>query len=76
MSWERVVSGPGLANVYDFLKARGVHEESPQVAAKLKGADKGSVVGIEAVNGHDKLCGAAADMFAALYGAEAGNVAL
>ena len=28
------------------------------------------------VNGHDKLCGAAADMFASLYGAEAGNCAL
>jgi glucokinase len=76
VSWERVLSGPGLANCYDFLKARGVHEESPHVAAKLKGADKGSVVGIEAVNGNDKLCTAAADLFASLYGAEAGNVAL
>lgn len=78
VSWERVLSGPGIANIYDFLKAKGVHEESPQVAAKMKaaGADKGSVVGVEAVNGNDKLCGAAADLFASLYGAEAGNVAL
>jgi glucokinase len=77
VSWERVLSGPGLANIYDFLKARGAHEEDPHVTSKLKaGADKASVVGLEAVNGNDKLCGAAADMFAALYGAEAGNVAL
>jgi glucokinase len=77
VSWERVLSGPGLGNVYDFLKMKGVHEESPDVAAKIKaGADKGSVVGVEAMKGGDKLCTAAADMFASLYGAEAGNVAL
>ena len=77
VSWERLLSGPGLGNVYDFLKARGVHEESPHVTAKLaRRADLGSVVGIEAVNGSDRLCGAAADMFAGLYGARAGDVAL
>jgi glucokinase len=76
VSWERLLSGSGLANIYDFLKSKGVYEESPQVAAKLKLGDKGAVVGVEAVNGTDKLCAAAADMFAALYGAEAGNVAL
>jgi glucokinase len=77
VSWERILSGPGLGNVYDFLKHKGVHEESPQVAAKIKaGADKGSVVGMEAINGSDKLCAAACDLFASLYGAEAGNLAL
>lgn len=76
VSWERLLSGGGLGNIYDFLKSKGVYEESPQVAAKLKVGDKGAVVGVEAVNGTDKLCAAAADMFAALYGAEAGNVAL
>lgn len=77
VSWERVLSGPGLANIYDFLKDRGDHEESPLITAKLKsGADKGSVVGIEAINGADRLCTAAADLFAGLYGARAGDVAL
>jgi glucokinase len=76
VSWERLLSGGGLGNIYDFLKAKGVYEESPQVAAKLKVGDKGAVVGVEAVNGTDKLCAAACDTFAALYGAEAGNVAL
>lgn len=76
VSWERVLSGPGLGNLYDFLKHKGVHEESPQVAAKIKAGDKGAVVGMEAVNGTDKLCAAAADLFASLYGAEAGNLAL
>ena len=47
------------------------------MTAKLaRRADLGSVVGIEAVNGSDRLCGAAADMFAGLYGARAGDVAL
>jgi glucokinase len=76
VSWERVLSGPGLGNVYDFLKHKGVHEENPQIASKIKAGDKGAVVGMEAINGTDKLCNAAADLFASLYGAEAGNVAL
>lgn len=76
VSWERLLSGPGLGNIYDFLKELGEHEESPQVAAKLRTGDRGAVVGTEAVNGTDRLCGAAADLFASLYGAEAGNVAL
>ncbi len=77
VSWERVVSGMGIGNLYDFLKHKGVHEESPAVAAKIKATgDKGAVVGVEAVNGTDRLCAAAADLFAHLYGAEAGNVAL
>jgi glucokinase len=38
--------------------------------------DIGAVVGIEAVKGQDKLCVAAAQLFCALYGAEAGNLAL
>lgn len=76
VSWERVLSGPGLGSIYDFLKHKGVHEESPQVAAKIQAGDKGAVVGMEAVNGGDKLCVAAGDLFASLYGAEAGNLAL
>jgi len=79
VSWERVLCGPGLANIYDFLKltkAVPSVEENPDVAAKMKAGDRSAVIGVEAVNGTDRLCDAAADLFASLYGAEAGNVAL
>jgi glucokinase len=80
VSWERILSGPGLASVYEFLRAfyadRGGPAESPAVRERMQREDVGAVVGIEAVKGQDKLCVAAAQLFCALYGAEAGNLAL
>lgn len=77
VSWERVLSGPGLANIYAFLRHRGTHAESAHVAEQIAaGADVGMVVGTEAVTGTDPLCAAAVELFAALLGAEASNLAL
>ncbi len=80
VSWERVVAGPGLGAVYDFLKEHngqnGGPGESARVAARIVNEDVGSVVGGEAVKGGDELCVAATHLFCSLYGAEAGNLAL
>jgi glucokinase len=84
VSWERVLSGAGLTALYTFLRdgwdGDGHHDESREVRAKLDAAGSASagaaVIGTEAVNGTDRMCVAAAEWFAALLGAEAGNVAL
>ncbi len=80
VSWERVVCGPGLANVYEFLRTQSgtnkVPHETAYVRDRMQREDTGSVVGIEAVKGTDPLCVAAAKLFCSLYGAEAGNLAL
>ncbi|HEX4823016.1 MAG TPA: glucokinase [Candidatus Polarisedimenticolaceae bacterium] len=65
VSWERVVSGPGLANIYEFL--RGALPETPDPAAAISQA---------ALAGTDPIAVRALDLFVALYGAEAGNLAL
>ena len=80
VSWERILAGPGLASVYEFLRGyyadHGGPAESATVRERMQREDVGAVVGIEAVKGQDKLCVAAAQLFCALYGAEAGNLAL
>ena len=75
VSVERVVSGPGLARVYRFLVGRGVSSSS-EVARELELDDAGAVIGRHALAHDDPACEQALDLFAAAYGAEAGNLAL
>lgn len=72
VSWERVVSGPGLAAIYRFLleEAGGDAAADPVLAA----ADPAAAVSQRADT--DPLAGAALDLFLAAYGAVAGNLAL
>lgn len=76
VSWERVLSGPGLGNVFDFVVARLGMEPDPEVAARLCGGDAGAVIGAAAVAGRCPASLRAAELFVELYGAQAGNLAL
>jgi glucokinase len=76
VSVERVLSGPGLFNIYDFLRSTGYAKESPSVVERFKHHDPSSVVSNAALAGECKMCEKALDMFASIYGAAAGNVAL
>lgn len=76
VSYERVVSGPGLVAVYEHLRERDPTAESPAVRDELAGDDPAAVVGGHAVAGDDALCARAFDLWAGVYGAEAGNLAL
>ncbi|HEY9722866.1 MAG TPA: glucokinase [Oscillatoriaceae cyanobacterium] len=76
VSYERVLSGMGLHAIYDYLVATGFAPESPEVRTAMENADPASVVSKFAQGGRDKLCAKALDMFCAVYGAEAGNLAL
>jgi len=76
VSWERVVSGMGIVNIYEFLRDTHVMKESANVASEMECEDKGAVIGRHALAGDDALCVATIDMFFGSYGAEAGNLAL
>ena len=76
VSIERIVSGPGLFNVYEFLRESGYATESPQVAARFATEDPSSVISKAALAGECPMCVKALDQFVAVYGAFAGNVAL
>ena len=76
VSYERIVSGPGLQNIYRFLRETGRGEEPPWLAARLREQDPSAVVSQAALSGESALCVQALDLFVAIYGAQAGNVAL
>ncbi|MEM7726122.1 MAG: glucokinase [Cyanobacteria bacterium P01_A01_bin.45] len=87
VSVERVVSGLGLVSIYQFLRDRKMHKESPQISQviraweeqagmKEKSVDPGAAIGNAAINKSDRLCEQTMEIFVEVYGAEAGNLAL
>lgn len=76
VSYERVLSGPGLFNIYSFLRDSGYREEPPWLAEKLRQGDPSAAISEAALAHQNELCVKALDMFVSLYGAEAGNLAL
>lgn len=78
VSYERVVSGPGLTNIYRFLKQTDRGDEPSWLADEIEAAgnDPAPVISRHALSGKSELCVRALELFLALYGAEAGNLAL
>jgi glucokinase len=76
VSYERIVSGPGLVNVYHFLRDTGRGDEPSWLTEQLGAGDPAAVVSRQALAGKSPLCIQALDLFASVYGAQAGNLAL
>lgn len=76
VSVERVVSGPGLAAMYEFVIAHGLANEQANTREALRQSDRGQVIGERALAGTDAACARAVELFLSAYGAEAGNLAL
>jgi glucokinase len=76
VSYERVLSGPGLVNVYEFLREKGYAKESPDLALEMSLGDGAAAISRAALFGKNALAEKALDLWIAVYGAEAGNLAL
>ena len=76
VSYERVLSGPGLAEIYRFLRDFGHGVEPPWLTKELADEPAPIVIVRAAVDGRSELCQGAVSLFASVYGAEAGNLAL
>lgn len=76
VSYERVVSGPGLLNIYRFLRDTGRAEEPAWLAERMRQQEAPAIIAQAALEGTSALCVQALDLFMSLYGAEAGNLAL
>jgi glucokinase len=76
-SYERVLSGPGLQNIYNFLAAAGKEQEPQWLKDELQQAvDPAAVISEHALDGKAPICERVLDIFVSIYGAEAGNLAL
>ncbi len=76
VSCERVLSGPGLVNIYEFLKSTGRGEEPAWLTEALEQGDPSAVISNAGLEGRCPLCARALGLFVAAFGAEAGNLAL
>ena len=76
VSYERVVSGPGLLNIYNFLRESGDFNEPSWLKQKLGEKTDPAVISQAALEGKAEICVKALDLLVSLYGAEAGNLAL
>jgi glucokinase len=75
VSYERVVSGPGLHAIYEYLRDTKKNEPT-WLAEKIKVEDPAATIAEAGLSGQVEIAKQALDLFASIYGAEAGNLAL
>ncbi|HXJ90504.1 MAG TPA: glucokinase [Candidatus Binatia bacterium] len=77
VSCERVLSGPGIHDIYDFLRDTGKAEEATEVRERLKASsDPSPLISRLALEGKSPICEQTLSVFVSVFGAEAGNCAL
>jgi glucokinase len=76
VSCERVISGPGLVNVFDFLRDTGRGKAPDWVVAAMVESDAAAAISQAGMKGQCPMCEQALDIFVTVFGAEAGNLAL
>jgi len=77
VSYERVLSGPGLYNIYCFLRDTGFAEEPGWLKEQIQSSTPptAAITEVGLANAHP-LCSESLSLFARIYGAAAGNLAL
>ncbi len=79
VSYERICSGMGLPNIYNFFKETGRYEEPDWLAKALAEAKDATPVIVETALDEERncpICEATLDVFVSVLGSEAGNMAL
>src|SRR5262249_29552755 len=73
----RVLSGPGLKNIYEFLRDSGSEQEPQWLKDELgRSADPVALISEYGLQHKAAICERVLDIFVSVYGAEAGNLAL
>jgi glucokinase len=76
VSYERVIAGVGMKDVYDFLRdIRGMDEPS-WLKERMHLEDPNAVIGELGESGASEICARTLEIVVSAYGAEAGNLAL
>lgn len=74
--YERVLSGAGLVNLYQFLKSINYAPANPETERQMLDIDPAAVISALGMTGEDILCSKALTVFCRIYGAEVSNLAL
>ena len=76
ISYERILSGPGLLNVYNFFKDTAYQSTPSWLLERLKNGDPSAAISEIAISRKDEACEKTLELFISVYGAEGGNLAL
>src|ERR1700733_11200128 len=77
ISCERILSGPGIKNIYDFLRDAHKAEEPEWLRTQMSAApDPPALISQMALEGKAAICNQALSIFVSVFGAETGNCAL
>jgi glucokinase len=76
VSWERLVSGPGLVNIHDFLVHYRQHPVPDWLKEDMRIKEPAAAISRAGQSGRDAICVESLELFVHLYGVEAGNLAL
>lgn len=76
VSYERILSGPGLINVYEFLRMKNESQEPASFEGQFASSDKAAAISQSALDGSNPVAQQALDLWISVYGAEVGNLVL
>jgi glucokinase len=76
VSTERLLSGPGLHNIYRFVRQHSSEAEPRWISDRMAEEDPSAVISELALASKDAACAESLKLFASIYGAEAGDIAL
>ncbi len=77
ISCERILSGPGIKNIYDFLRDAHKAEEPDWLRTQVASApDPPALISQLALEGKSAICDQAMSIFVSVFGAQTGNCAL
>jgi len=76
VSYERVLSGPGLVNIFEFLRDTGRGKVPGWLSAEMKVMDPAAAISAAAMDAKCPMSEQAMDIFVSIFGAEAGNLGL
>jgi glucokinase len=76
VSYESVLSGPGIVNIYSFLRDCHFGQPPGWLVEEMENSDQAGCIARAAIDARSPLCEKTLEMFLEIYGAEAGNLAL
>lgn len=76
VSYERIASGSGILNIFEFLKSEKKYTVSIELNQKINSGDAAAVISEEGISGGSGICGKTMDIFISVLGAQAGNMVL
>jgi glucokinase len=77
ISYERILSGPGIKNIYDFLRDTEKEDEPQWLREQMSNAvDAPVLISQLALENRSAICDRTLSIFVSIYGGETGNCAL